>query len=180
MVELRILFIFIVIYLVNKSKNADLNNIIYIEAECIEDIFPFQMPNKDFVFLSINLKYNMDTQSYTSDLLIYELKSSGEMSRDNIIEHFYLNHIKYLFTLLITDNNNYPLICDLNNCLSLDLIQLNYNSVDFHSLLQEDLPGSSYYMGFIININNKSKMLFSQISNNHIYLSIVNINDKDL
>ena len=38
----------------------------------------------------------------------------------------------------------------------------------------------TFYFSEIINIDNRNKILFSQISENNIYLSIVRINDKDL
>ena len=180
MAESRIKFIFLVIFicLMNKSKNDILNNIINIEGDWLIDFFPLQMPNKDFVLIFNDIRENLEGESISVHL-IYELKSSGEFFGDNIIETILIYNEKYLSTLLIIGNNKYPLICDLDNCLSLDLRNLNYNSKDFHSLLQEAISGENY-CDHIINLDNKSKILFSRISNNNIYLSIVNIYDKDL
>ena len=150
MSELRILLIFVFTILINKSKNVDLNNI----GEYINDILPLQMPNKDFVFLSIDQRRNSEGNR-AKFILIYALKSSGESFGDNIIEIININSGKYLSTLLIIGNNKYPLICDLTNCLSLDLRNVNYNSKDFHSLLQEVTSGENY-CGHIINLDNKS------------------------
>ena len=186
MVELRrIIFLFIIIFLTNKSKNVDLNNIKIIEGSAIFEVFPFQLPNKDFIFLCYD--YNPDNHEHS--FIIYELRSSREISSENTMDWFELSADKFITTVLTIDNNYYIIFCNLEDCYSIDFVNMNYEVKEFHSLLQETVDSTIYdeywewdtfYFSEIINIDNRNKILFSQISNNNIYLSIVKINNKEL
>ena len=73
------------------------------------------------------------------------------------------------------NNKHYPLICSPGKCLLLDL-ENNYNkSIDYKELIGDNIGFASYKLASMINLDNKSKFLFTHITGSKLYLSINNI-----
>ena len=105
----------------------------------------------------------------------YELKSSGEQQYLSETMYYEFDH-DYINGLLMTINNkHYPLICSPGKCLLLDL-ENNYNkSIDYKELIGDNIGFASYKLASMINLDNKSKFLFTHITGSKLYLSINNI-----
>ena len=216
MVKFQIIIIFILIYLIKKSKNDCnksypilINNICY-NTYCTENQFQnneciisnsitriqwlnniisfggnetfnihsIQMPNKDIIFFNT---INTENENSLSDPLIYGLKSTGEKYFYKIypsieIYSYYLNGVG-----LSIEDKQYLLLCEIYECKLFDLESNDVYNQSYNKFLQNDEPFVTLKELFtIINLNNKSKILFTYATEDEIYLSIINLMSKDL
>ena len=116
------------------------------------------MTNGDYFFISAIFSETEDC-SYCRDFFIYEYNSSGENLKNYTFYNIAFERIFINAFLLMMDNKNYPLICDSNKCVLLDLYNNNYYTQDCLTILQTSTESRSVYIN-IINLDNKSKILF--------------------
>ena len=162
-------------------KKQWLNNIIKFDLiSYYLYFFPLQMTNGDYFFISAIASETEDCP-YCRDFFIYEYNSSGENLKNHTFYNIVFNEICINAFLLMIDNKNYPLICDTFNCVLLDLYKKKYYTQDLVTFFQLDNFSSrkSVYLN-LINLDNKSKILFPFIASLDIYLIMVNINNKEL
>ena len=160
-----------------------LNNIVSFEIEDNEvfNIIPIQMPNNDIIFISLIYLYDNEC-FYCLDLLIYGLKSSGEVYVNKIISSIIFYYYQITALQVTINNKHYPLLCDVEECKLIDIENdyIYYQYLNEFLQINEDLLDDRDYPLSIINMDNKNKILFTYSSWTQKYLSINKINNIEL
>ena len=153
-------------------KKQWLNNIIKFEG--VNYILVMEKPNNDIIFAFF---------SYSEDpycmgcfyFFLYELKSSGEQKYLSETMYFEFGFENINGVIVTIDNKHYPLLCSQVKCLLLDL-ENNYNKdIDYKELIGDNISIYSYKLISMINLDNKSKIFVTHITDEKLYLSINNI-----
>ena len=156
-----------------------LNNLFFNYDEKNVDYFSLiKLENNDIITLAFdsnNKKFYYD-KYFSSDYRPFRLDNWKQLN------------ISYIFSalnggLLNIDNVEYPLVCDIYNCVLIDIVNDQYYSKSLFEIfgMGPNIANRepSYYFK-IINLNNEHKILFNFIINGIIKLGIVNFQSKEL
>ena len=157
-----------------------LNNLFFnCDEKNVDSFSLLKLENNDIITLAYD--------SYDTKVIYYDKYFSSEYNP------FKLDNWKSIDTscpfsvlngvLLKIDNEEYPLLCDISNCVLIDIENEESYSKTFLEMCEIDPKVVknvfSYYFK-IINLNNENKILFNFFNNGIIQLCIVNFQTKEL
>ena len=140
------------------------------------------MLNNDLFFASNGFIYIEDEDVYHFSLYLYGLKSNGEKYfNGEFLTKPSDEYSEFNSVSIKMDNNEYPLICSQDYCFIIDLENDNIYTEEFENFFPRESDISFKYSEFfsLINLNKENEILFSYISANSLYLSIIKFQSID-
>ena len=153
-----------------------LNKIISFGDENTFFFLSIKMSKNNFIFLSFDENENV---------YIYDLTSAYQKYFNNEKEAYYkinnFNNANYINGVnLKKGENEYILICDINNCALFDF-ENNIINYQQQSIISQFNNNNDDWPCFqILNINQENKIFFSSLGENIIYYSISNLDNQNL